>query len=1068
MEKMAHQTTKGFLFPTKLELIFTVQSQPFSRLSKLYMNTNPESCPDPTSTKPVVSILTRLSTCWIHKPAPKLKLQNIGLLFITLWLFSVMGFSLQAQVLTNGLQAVGNITLASPTNAWSFQAVKGETILLRMGADGFNPHIDLRGPDGALIKTASNGSSGGRDAELVAQIPSSGTFQAVFSTQYAKGVGPYRVTLVSSASDFIVGSDDEGGDLQNGGLAQGFLGVGDLDLWRFTATKGDTILARVGVDGFNPILRLMGPDGVLVDSEWNGSAGGRDVELSVQATNTGTFVLVVGNYYASGTGAYRLSLVHAPSPIQTSSGDEGGPLTNGATHPGTLQVGDLDAWTFDATAGSSAILRVGTGGFNPTLRAYNPNGQLIGNASNGTSGARDTELSLQLTNTGRFIVVVSSYYANGASDYALSFVLAPGDLTISASDEGGPLTNGAQHPAKLAVGDLDAWTFEGQAGDSAVFRVGSVDFNPNLRLFGPTGIQVGSATSGSSGVRDMELAVQLTNSGRFTLVVSSYYANNNGDYVLSFLQAPEAFVTSNGDQGGPLQNGHRHAGNLAVGDLDAWSFNAKAGESAILRVGAVDFNPRIRLFGPSGKIVGDISSGSSGNRDVDLSATITNSGIYTVLISSYYANNHGDYGLSLSLGGEVYSIASDDEGGPLSNGAKNPGTLPVGDLDLWSFQANAGDGVVLRVGADAFNPQIRVMDPSGALIANVFSGSSGAHDIEWSGQVTNTGTFYVTISSYYANGTGAYALTLAHAPGSVVVSPNDQGGTLVNGFKHQASLDVGDLDVWTFPAEAGDAVLLRIGATSFNPELRLYGPNGALLSLATSGSSGSRDIEIATRATNSGPYTVVVSSYYGNGTGPYSLTLAQAPGVVFVAQGDEGGALTNAISVSGKIDVGDLDLWTFTACRTHRIVLELAATPLNSGFHPQMRLYGYDGALLGTSPNTASGKIEFTVPRSGPFWVAISSAIANQNGDYVLTATGIADGEATLCYPLILGSSYDLAGIGGQPGQTGVVLTSTDLTVPRDAWTPLFTNQFNVFGLFEVTNHFDIKEPMRFFELRTE
>jgi hypothetical protein len=34
-----------------------------------------------------------------------------------------------------------------------------------------------------------------------------------------------------------------------------------------------------------------------------------------------------------------------------------------------------------------------------------------------------------------------------------------------------------------------------------------------------------------------------------------------------------------------------------LGDLDVWSFNANAGDSLMLRMGATDLNPAIRLYG---------------------------------------------------------------------------------------------------------------------------------------------------------------------------------------------------------------------------------------------------------------------------------------------------------------------------------------------------------------------------------------------------------------------------------------------------------------------------------------
>jgi hypothetical protein len=39
----------------------------------------------------------------------------------------------------------------------------------------------------------------------------------------------------------------------------------------------------------------------------------------------------------------------------------------------------------------------------------------------------------------------------------------------------------------------------------------------------------------------------------------------------------------------------------------------------------------------------------------------------------------------------------------MTNGGNYPGTNSLGDLDLWSFTANAGDNIVLRLGTFGFD-----------------------------------------------------------------------------------------------------------------------------------------------------------------------------------------------------------------------------------------------------------------------------------------------------------------------------------------------------------------------------
>src|SRR2546427_278944 len=92
----------------------------------------------------------------------------------------------------------------------------------------------------------------------------------------------------------------------------------------------------------------------------------------------------------------------------------------------------------------------------------------------------------------------------------------------------------------------------------------------------------------------------------------------------------------------------------------------------------------------------------------------------------------------------------------------------------------------------------------------------------------------------------------------IVVSPGDEGGVLTNGVANVGTITNGDLDVWSFTANVGDGIVVRMGRLSgeqyFNPWVRLYGPDGALLDSDV----GNTAAEVTNRAAISGTYTVVV------------------------------------------------------------------------------------------------------------------------------------------------------------------------------------------------------------------
>src|SRR5882724_833522 len=110
---------------------------------------------------------------------------------------------------------------------------------------------------------------------------------------------------------------------------------------------------------------------------------------------------------------------------------------------------------------------------------------------------------------------------------------------------------------------------------------------------------------------------------------------------------------------------------------------------------------------------------------------------------------------------------------------------------------------------------------------------------------------------------------------SLCINPAN-AGVIANGANQTGIILTNTIaDSYTFTANTGDSINLRLGTTNFSGELQLYGPNAALLEAV--GGYPVTDDSIAYSATNSGTFTVLVSDGYGGGTGTYELHLAQVP-----------------------------------------------------------------------------------------------------------------------------------------------------------------------------------------------
>ena len=1083
--------------------------------------------------------------------------------------------------LTNGAnhQAVLEV---GDMDLWTFTAVSGDRIIVQIGETsggaGFTPMIELFAPNGARL----GGNSGGVTARLDSQAAVGGTYTVLVSDFNPNGVGSYRLRLAQVPATLVVPAGDEGGALTNGANQQGTIDVGDLDMWTFTAAKGDRIVLQVGelsgASGFTPMMEVLGPDGARLGNDSDSLVA----RLDLQADLSGAYTVLISDLSGSGTGSYELHLAQLPGELVVPTGDEGGGLLDGVDTDGSIVLGDLDLWTFGASAGDRITLQVteltGGAGFTPMIECFAPSGerkQLARNASvatleiaiedggtyavlvsdatqtgagsyrlnlargviappgtnvlanggthlgsisaagesntwtftasagesiviragetattgflpwlrlSGPTGAllasdfnaAAAEVSVRATNSGTFAVSIADGSAgrNQTGSYRLSLAKTGSALAISPSDEGGPLTNGASHLATIETGDVDAWTFTANAGESILIWVGEVtaddSLRPWLRLYGPDGVFLAEDFNAVA----IEVTVRATNSGTFTVIVGDGNAGRagTGDYRLSLAKTGSPLAISSADEGGALVNGTTYTATVDTGDVDAWTFIANEGESIVVRAGETSMatlRPWLRLYGPNGVLLSEDFNVAA----AEVTARVTNSGTFMVIVGdgNVGRGGTGNYRLSLAKTGSAFVISPSDEGGDLINGTTYLATLDTGDIDAWTFPANAGENIIVRMGetaADGLLPWLRLYGPNGVLLSEDFNAAAA----EVTARVTNSGTFMVIVGdgNVGRGGTGNYRLSLAKTGSPLVISPLDEGGDLINGTTYLAAIDTGDVDAWTFTANAGESIVVRMGETATGgllPWLRLYGPNGVLLSADFNAAAA----EVTARATNSGTFQVVAGD--GNvglgGNGNYRLTLARTGEPLVISPGDEGGGMTASDTYDGAVDVGDVDAWIFTACVGDTISLRVDELVTNSSLTPWIRLYGRDGVLLNSSFGAANAEIIRAAPANGTYLVVIGDGNAGIGGagTYRLTTQGLYAG-IKMCLPLRFGPALGFQGAGGSPNSSFVVVTATNITTPALLWTPILTNNFGVFGEFSFTNAINLDLPEQYFRLR--
>ncbi|MEZ5284762.1 MAG: hypothetical protein R2712_08145 [Vicinamibacterales bacterium] len=166
--------------------------------------------------------------------------------------------------------------------------------------------------------------------------------------------------------------------------------------------------------------------------------------------------------------------------------------------------------------------------------------------------------------------------------------------------------------------------------------------------------------------------------------------------------------------------------------------------------------------------------------------------------------------------------------------------------------------------------------------------------------------------------------------------------------------------MWSFTLNQSENAIINIGEIpvgddvedhGFWPWIRVYGPQGALIGGGSR--HGNLVAQVAFSAPLTGTYTVVVASADSgyNAVGDYDLRLARMPGGFVVPTGDQGGSMANGATYPGRIGIGDLDMWSFTACAGSPLVVTINEVPVgpgvpDPGFWPWIRLYNPAGALV--------------------------------------------------------------------------------------------------------------------------
>ncbi len=440
--------------------------------------------------------------------------------------------SIPVQFVINKEAAAGNriISLVTPEGTFStsltFQIIalppitaNPTSLSLTIGEIGtITFSIPNPAPAGGVNLTLSS------SATSVATVPASATIpegqSSVQVTVTSVGIG--TATITADAAEYtksqvpVTALNPIGcGQLMTGSISA----AGERDSYTFTASAGDVMTIRARQTSGNylyPNIELYGPTGVLVGSTYSTTLA----QMNKTLTEAGTYTVVVRDYNNVNTGTYTLTWQRLNGPCGATA------LVCGQVVVTSLGVaGELDSYIFTVAANEVVTIRASrTSGYNlvPRLELYDSAGALIVTAVNA--------ITRTFTTGGTYTVMVRDDTSFNTGGYAItwqSLVNSCAGSVACGQDVSGTIGTAVSTPP------WSFYTFAGSAGDVVTIRARQTTGNylyPNIELYGPTGVLVGSTYSTTLAQLDRTLS----EAGTYTIVVRDYSNVNPGTYTLTW------------------------------------------------------------------------------------------------------------------------------------------------------------------------------------------------------------------------------------------------------------------------------------------------------------------------------------------------------------------------------------------------------------------------------------------------------------------------------------------------------------------------------------------------------
>jgi hypothetical protein len=352
--------------------------------------------------------------------------------------------------------------------------------------------------------------------------------------------------------------------------------------------------------------------------------------------------------------------------------------------------------------------------------------------------------------------------------------------------------------------------------------------------------------------------------------------------------------------------------------------------------------------------------------------------------------------------------------------AEDPRWGEHGSFDLYRFQAREGERVVIEMRSDGFDTYLVVGDQSSGIFNPLAQDddSGGDYDARIRFTAPRTGTYWIVAQAFAEYGEGSYTLALTEMPEPRPAVPTALavGSTVSGELSETDPLDEETeqwYDLYTFHAVEGSRYAVAMDA-DFDAYLILGTGTADFEEITRNDDSGNEtDARIVFEPERSGTYSVRATSFSGETTGDYTITLSElapaGPAAV------EPIALGRTVNASLDVDdpIGDdgsyYDMYSFHGRDGQRVRITMRSPDLDS----YLELGEYDGDEFFSdysdddSGGDLNARIVATLWHTGEYVIRANSVSPDETGSYTLTLEELPEPGPAQVRPIEFGQTID-------------------------------------------------------------